>query len=1385
MRIIISTFSVLSCLLLFSTELFAQPMSNPWRKVQLSEINTTNERLIQPAKESLYFLDLDQIRQTLSLAPLEFTPQAQQTPLSLAIPMPDGRLQQFHIIRSPIAAPALLAKYSGIQTYAGKGVDDPTATIRLDVTPTGFHGMILSAQGDVFIDPYAKGTPNHYSSYYKQDFHTSAKQFVCEMTDKDFPVDPFTPQAKSFGDCQFRTFRLALAATAEYTSFHGGKPQAIAAQITTMNRVNGVLERDLAIRLVIIPNNDTLVYTNASTDPYSNGNASVMLNQNRNNLNNVIGAANYDIGHVFGVGSGGVASLGSICVDNQKARGVTGIQNPVGDPFDIDYVAHEMGHQLGGRHTFNGTAGSCGGNISPVAAYETGSGSTIMAYAGICGSHNVQQNSDAYYHAYSLEEMSLEIVNASCATIVSSSNSAPTILDPSFSYAIPANTPFFLEVAASDPDGDSLTYCWEQFDNQLSTQPPVSSSVDGPNFRSLSPTDNPRRYFPALDDVINGTSTQWEVLPSVSRTMNFIVTVRDNALVGCTDSEEGSVIVAGNAGPFVVLHPSTTGISWQGFSAQQISWDVAGTDNAPVNCDSVDILLSLDGGLTYPITLATGVPNSGTYSINVPDTSSTTARIMIHCSDGIFYDISDNDFAITQNSGPNFFLSLTAPQTVVCAPDSGDFSLSVGGILGFQDTVGLTAVIDPPSAMSANVIQSSLNPGDSTVISLQNTSQVAPGFYTLTILGVSSSLQNQASITFEVLAGAPAISSLVFPQAGMLGVSQFPVFDWQGSPLAHSYTLEVATDSSFTNLAALQTNLDSPLVGLPYSLNPSTFYYWRIRAENPCGTSVSPTQFFFTQGNACDTSSSTDVPKTIASAIPNVVSSTLQIPFQGSITDIKVSNLTGFHSWVNDLTISLESPSGTSVTLMSQICGNENNFDIEFSDGGAPYTSIPCPPVDGMTYQPSEMLSAFFGEDPQGTWTLRVQDIAQQDGGSLQSWGLEICYNPSTSCSVPLTSQTVEISCNGVCDGELSASTSSGSSPLNYHWSTGQTDSLLTGLCAGSYILVVQDAMGCFGSESVQLVDPPSFGVATSITDASCAGATDGSVSFAISGGVMPYTVDLGGFDTTALAAGQYSALITDDVGCSDTVDFEIQEPPAILLDFGPDGTECEGETVVLDASGLGQGFTYLWSTGETSSSISVSDSGLYWVVLTDAANCTGGDSIHLDFLPPAMADFTFTQTGGMVNFQNTSSNGSYLWTFGDGNTSTDMAPTHTFGDTGVYTVSLIVDPQNGCSADTLSQQITIRPSTGISLLEKGSVQVYPNPAAHSFIVEFADVSFSRARLSLHNHLGQRIVSKELVLESSSHQEGVLTESLAEGVYYMSLEVQNRTVFSDRIVIQR
>jgi len=636
----------------------AQPADLLWRDVEELSFVPAGERWIVPQQYRLVEADVAALQAVLAAAPLEGTPAAAESSVVLALPLPEGGFGRFRIVQSPVMAPELAAKFPEITTYAGQGLDDPTATTRLDWTPAGFHAIIFGLSGTVYIDPFSRNDVSRYISYYARDFAPSEEKRFVETLPFDADTEALRAElARLVADgvltptgTELRTYRLAMAATGEYTAFHGGTAAAgMAAIVTTVNRVTGIYEREVAARMVLIPNNNLIVYTNAATDPYTNNNGSTMLGQNQTNLDSVIGNANYDIGHVFSTGGGGVAYLGVVCRAGSKARGVTGSSAPVGDPFDVDYVAHEIGHQFGGNHSFNGNAGSCsGGNRNGPTAYEPGSGSTIMAYAGICGAQNLQPHSDDYFHGVNLDEIVAYTTAGSgngCPVVTPTGNNPPVVTLGLGGFTIPSQTPFTLTGSASDPNGDALTYNWEEFDLGPAGAP--NNPLNPPFFRSWPSVASPARTFPRLSDLVNNSTVIGEVLPNVTRALNFRLTVRDNRLAGGgVNSANLNFNVTTAAGPFAVTAPNTA-VTWAGNSSQTVSWNVAGTTAAPVSCPLVDISLSTDGGFTYPIALAAGVSNDGSQPVTAPNIATTSARVRVACANSVFFDISNVNFTIT------------------------------------------------------------------------------------------------------------------------------------------------------------------------------------------------------------------------------------------------------------------------------------------------------------------------------------------------------------------------------------------------------------------------------------------------------------------------------------------------------------------------------------------------------------------------------------------------------------------------------------------------------------------------------------------------------------------------------------------------------------------
>lgn len=842
------------------------------------------------------------------------------------LPHPDGEDKLYEVFENNTMSPVLKTKFPETRSYDAVAADGEF--VKFDITPHGFHAMVFSAKGIFFIDPYSMGDTENYKVYFKRDF-ISSKRMDCDLVSNSHPLQgkkQFVPhQTKQFGTCELRTYRFAVAATGEYTQFHGGTvPLALAAQVTTMNRVNAIYERDMAITLTIVANNDQIIYTNSGTDPYDNGNTGAMINENQTNIDNVIGAANYDIGHVFGTDSGGLAGLGVVCSGGQKARGVTGSSAPVGDPFDIDYVAHETGHQFGANHTQNNNC-----NRNGPTAMEPGSASTIMGYAGICAP-DVQGNSDAHFHGISLEEIHNEITSHNCPVVTQIANAAPVISGTNGNVTVPANTPFALTATAADADGDVLMYCWEQMNNTPSTQPPVATATAGPNFRSNPPVNHPTRYFPNLTDLAAGNAPTWEVVPSVSRTMNFRVTVRDQSVgvIGCNDHADVTLTTDANSGPFIVQNPTNTGIVWQGNGTQTVNWDVANTDAAPVSCSFVDILLSTDGGQTYPTVLASSVPNDGSQVVNVPNTGTTTARIMVICSNGTFFDISDNNFEISFVT-QDYTLSTSTPNIAVCQPADAVYTIDVGEFGGFTDPVTLTATGVPSGATGSFGI-TPITPGTTTTFTVINTANAAIGNHSITIQANSTTGIKIVDLNLLISGGAPSVPTLVSPADMAAGVATPTTFTWTAGSAGDVYDIEIATDTGFTNVVETATALSNTSY-TSTTLNPGFIYYWRVKNNNGCGASGFGTTFSFETLNEV--------------VLPSTGTAAIQTNCTGTLFDS--GGATGNYGEDEDAQITIAPIGATTVDLTFVSFGVEpgsnNNCDydyLEIYDGPTPTASL-------------------------------------------------------------------------------------------------------------------------------------------------------------------------------------------------------------------------------------------------------------------------------------------------------------------------------------------------------------------------------------------------------------------------------------------------------------
>lgn len=656
----------------FSADLFSQ--SNTfWSSTNENSIRVTGARQIVPQKFKTFSLIGSKLREKLYQAPHEKNTLVEQSSAIIYLPAPDGSIQRFKVIESPVMAEALAMAYPQIKTFIVKGIDDPHANGRVDWNQYGFHGMIFSARGDYYIDPYCLGNSLDYISYYVTDFAKDPSQVMKEdglnLIPDGLPNETsFSASKQNASPCvgaQLRTYRLAVACTRQYAKAATGTTgsaiptvdSTLAKIVTSVNRVDGVYEREVAIRMVLVPTETLIIFTSAANDPFTgNGSGNVLIGESQTVITNTIGTANFDIGHTFSTGGGGLANLGCVCNSQSKASGITGSSFPVGDPYDIDYVAHEIGHQFRGNHTFNALTGSCSGNRNASTSVEPGSGITIMAYAGICSPNDVSNHSIAYFHAISYDEIvnfSTSGSGNSCAVTTTSGNNPP-VVTTNGDYVIPFSTPFIMTGSATDPDGDKLYYSWEETDAGASGGSWTTGTA--PFFRSYNPDSisasatSYSRYFPKKSVAASGnfTNTIGEYLPKTPQVLNFRLTARDKKMGGGGSCYAAAKVTLANSGPFMLTYPSTANIVWPAGSTDALSWDVNGTDSAPVSCDSVRVYISYDSGLTYSVFINSTL-NDGYEVIAVPALASTTTtcRIKIESIGNIFYDVSNNNFTIS------------------------------------------------------------------------------------------------------------------------------------------------------------------------------------------------------------------------------------------------------------------------------------------------------------------------------------------------------------------------------------------------------------------------------------------------------------------------------------------------------------------------------------------------------------------------------------------------------------------------------------------------------------------------------------------------------------------------------------------------------------------
>ena len=1279
------------------------------------------ERIIKPEKFNLSAIDIPALKSFLWALPTENTIKNRTNSPILTLPMPDGSSKRFYVWQSSIQDPALEAKFPEIKTFAGQGIDDPYATIRFDLTPFGFHAQILSINGDIYMDPYARGSNVYNMSYFTNDNRRSSP-FRCEVPDNPNSLQR-TGNALAAGPCrgtQLYTYRLAVSCTGEYAAAVGGTtaPLLHAAIVTSVNRVSGVYETEFTVRLILIANNDIIEFTNAATDPYTgNNNGGTLINESQTQITNRIGSANFDIGHTFSTGGGGLAGLGVVCINSQKASGVTGLTNPVGDNYDIDYVAHEMGHQFGGNHTFNSVTSSCSGNRNRTTAYEVGSATTIMGYAGICSTDDIQPHSDPFFHSVSFDEISNYMESGgTCKVAINNGNNLPQITSmDNNNVTIPIGLPFTLTASATDADGDALTYCWEEWD--ITTNGGAwnsgKTSTTAPLFKSRIPKASGSRNFPDMAVILANypanppavmDGLKGETLPTVARAIKFRLTVRDNRAGGGGVVTGGSGCQTGYTGTFQINTAATPngttlfavtipngGETWQAGSTQTVTWNIGGTTASPFSTANVKITLSTDGGYTYPIVVLSSTTNDGSESITVPNNPTTTARMRVEAVGNVFFDISNANFTIT-SAASSFTFTPASDVNVTCGSAASPTTLLSNAVGGFNTPITLTYTSSIPGT-TVSFGTNPLTPGNSTTVTLNNANTLAPGTDTIIITGVAGAITQKDTILFVIQPGsAPVITTQPSNQTVCAGANA--TFTSASSTGGVSYQWQVSTNSgsSWSNVASGGTSAS-------YTVNSTTTaqnnYQYRVIISTLCGTVTS-----------------------------NAATLTINTAPAISVSPASVSVCAGSsHTFSSTAT-------GTNLTYQWQVSTNSGTSWSNVASGGT-----------SATYQLTGITIGQNGYQYQVIVSGTCTPSATSAAATLTVSGApSITTQPSNVTQCAGTNATFNVTASG--------------SGLTYQWQVntgGGFANVASGGTSASYTVnsitaaqnnyqyqVVVSGAGCATpttSSAATLTVNTLPAVTTQPSNQTvCAGAT-ATFTAAATGTNIAYqwqvntgsgfsNVASGGnaasYTTAATTAGQsgyqYQVVVSGTCtpnATSSAATLTVNTLPTVTTQPAPQ-TVCAGASVTFTAAATGTGIAYQWqeNTGSGFNNISGANSASYTINPTNASQngnqyqlvvsgtCSpsaSSNSATLTLNAPTTPTFTQVPaicSGGSFSLSNTSTN----------NIAGNWSPAINNSNTTPYTFT----PSTGQCATSTTMTVTVNPLPIVNITANPGNVLFP-----------------------------------------------------------------------------
>ena len=962
-----------------------------WEKIKIipSEKNSFLKNFNEN-KYQVFSLDLDKLKAQLDGVPSRNNISSSSM-AEIYFPDNNGGMERFQVSETSTLAPEIALKYPNIKTYIGFSLDNPGTRIRFSITPQGLKTMsTYPDKPTLFTVPLNKGNVSQYITYDRNVRIDSKEDFECLTENEYVPIKEITSFNRDANDQILRTLRIAISTTGEYTNFWDdgdntngdAQEDALAAVVSTLNRTNEVFEVDMAVSFQLVSGTE-IIYPTASTDPYSSSSPNGQL---QSTLTSEMGESNYDIGHLFDYGSnnGNAGCIGCVCVDGQKGSGFSSHQftdNDGGpymdDFFDIDYVPHEIGHQMGGNHTFSMSSEGTGVN------YEPGSGTTIMGYAGITGADDVQDHSDPYFHYGTINQVLNNLENKTCWTSTVITNNPP-VANAGSDYTIPQGTAFKLVGSATDLDErDVLTYSWEQVDDGITTRSTFGpTKTSGAVWRSRPPSTNPTRYMPLKSRVLSGEltetnpgvtvdNTSWETVSTVARSLDFALTVRDRSETNGTgqfpqsDFDFMTVTVDGNSGPFAVIS-QTANETWNVGESQTVTWDVAGTASGIVNTPTVNIYLSTDGGLTFPFLAANNVANDGSHTFSVPPTNgdSNQLRIMVEGNDNIFYAVNSTNLSLQQSE---FVITIEEPSVAVCSPNDVIYNFTYNTFQGFTGTTSFST-LGLPSGLNATFSSNTASiDGEDIELVISNIGSINEGTYDFQIIGTSGAIVKNADANFSVFSTLSEIPNLTTPSDSGGGVGLSPTFSWDVISNASSYDIEIASDSEFSSIVASENSTTNSYTGA--TLNQSTTYYWRVKAKNTCGDGdFSPTSSFTTQNcTVCISTGNSDWETSTTRVVFNTIdNSSGKSGGYSDYTDISTSVKA---DEVHELTIQVNTDGNYTLNTLVWIDWNQ---DCDFDDENEEYDLGTALDVEDETTTLSPLSVTIPSGALLGSTTMRV-----------------------------------------------------------------------------------------------------------------------------------------------------------------------------------------------------------------------------------------------------------------------------------------------------------------------------------------------------------------------------------------------------------------------------